>query len=160
MAMKYMQEIFDVDRDLGLWMLLFRTRDLLFKTRVRELRQVVGVTEAEAGVLSCISLLGGSATPTEISRYIVREPHSVSALLSRMEKNGLIMKVNDLSRKNLIRALMTDKGKRQYTYIEKRDSIHKIMALLSDRERCQLRLSMEKLCKGVLGDKGMEAPWP
>jgi DNA-binding MarR family transcriptional regulator len=51
------------------------------------------------------------AREMELSRLLSREPHSMSALVNRMEKNGLVTKKRDLKRKNLVRVSVTPKGK-------------------------------------------------
>lgn len=58
-----------------------------------------GITPEQAGVLFCIKVIGKEATPAKISRYTIREPYTVSAMLNRMERKGLIKKVKDLDRK-------------------------------------------------------------
>jgi len=63
------------------------------------------------------------ATPSEISRWLLREPHSTSGLITRMEKDGLVTKVDDLERKNMLRVAMTEKGREAYEKSTDRESI-------------------------------------
>lgn len=80
-----------VDQDYELWVLLHQPRDAVFKAREKELSPY-GISTMQAAVLFIILAIGNEATPTEISRWLLREPHSVSNLLSRMEKEGLVTK--------------------------------------------------------------------
>ena len=83
------------DQDYNLWVLLHQAKDAVFKAREKELSQY-GISAMEAAALFIIQAIGDKATPAEISRWIFREHHTVTALLSRMEKKGLITKVKDL----------------------------------------------------------------
>ena len=68
-----------------------------------------------------------------------------------MEKQGLVRKVKDLDRKNLVRVVLTEKGREAYYHSTKRESIHQIMSFLSEEERQQLRH-----CLQTLRDKARE----
>ncbi|MBM3148827.1 MAG: winged helix DNA-binding protein, partial [Chloroflexi bacterium] len=89
-------------------------------------------------------------TPAQISRWMVRKPHSISGLLSRMEKAGLIRKTKDLHKKNLVRVSLTEKGEAAYKLAMKREMLHKIMSSLSPEQRKQLSSALE-----ILRDKGL-----
>jgi len=139
-----MKNISPVDEDYNLWVLLHQTTDAVLRARQKELDQF-GISVIEVGVLVVIQAIGEKATPAEISRRIFREPHTVSALLNRMEKRGLLRKTNDLGRKNLVRVSITEKGRQAYDKSTRRKSIHKIMSSLSEEERQQLGSCLEKL---------------
>lgn len=66
-------------------------------------------------------------------------------MMSRMEKQGLVTKANDLHRKNVVRVFLTDKGWQLYHQATKRESIHMVMSCLSDEEGRQLVSSLKKL---------------
>jgi DNA-binding MarR family transcriptional regulator len=132
------------DQDHDLWMLLTHTRYAIYRAREKELQRY-GVSPEQVGVLFIVQALGNKATPSEISRYILRQPHSVSALIERMSEKGLVKKVHDLDKKNLVRVSLTDKGKKLYDNSTKRGPIHKIMGILSNEERTQLKNILDKL---------------
>jgi DNA-binding MarR family transcriptional regulator len=92
-----------------------------------------------------IQLVGDKATPAEISRGLFREPHSISEILGRMEKQGLLRRTKDTGRRNLVKAELTDKGREAYTRSAKRESIHKIMSVLSREEHQQLELYLRRI---------------
>lgn len=132
------------DGDYNLVSLIRQTRDAVIKARERELAHI-GISSIQASLLFTLKEIGNKATPAEISRRLVREPHTVSALLTRMEKKGLIRKIKDLPRKNMIRVTMTQKGKTVYNHSTKRVSMHEIMSTLSEDGKKVLHLLLEKL---------------
>ena len=138
-----------------LWMMLHQARDAIFKLREKELRKF-DISTPKAEILFTIEAIGYRATPTEISRRLLREFHSISSILSRMEKQGLIKKVNDLDRKNLVRVCLTDKGKHVYNEASKRETILKILSCLPETERQQMASSLRKLRDEALKNLGIE----
>jgi len=136
--------ILENDEDYNLWVLLHQTTDALLRARQKELDQF-DISVIEVGVLVVTQAIGEKATPSEISRRIFREPHTVSALLNRMEKKGLVKKTQDLDRKNLVRVSITEKGRQAYDNSTGRKSIRRIISSLSEEERQQLRSYLEKL---------------
>ena len=139
-----MEKISNDDQDFNLWVLLTRAREAMGKARKKELFPY-GVSHREAAVLYVVQSIGGKATPAEIARWQAREPHLVSALLSKMVNKGLVRKVKDLSKKNRVRVELTDKGLEVYYKSLKRESVHKIMSVLSEEERRQLTSCLEKI---------------
>lgn len=116
----------------------------MFKARQKELSQY-GISAMEAAALFIIQAIGNKPTPAEISRWIFREHHTVTALLSRMEKKGLITKVKDPDRKNTWRVGLTEKGQNAYRQSVKRESIHAAMSPLSQNERQQFESYLKKV---------------
>ena len=145
--------ISDQDADYSLWLLLIHTRDAIGRLRRKELQQL-DINGRQAATLRIIHLLGDNATPTEVSRWLFREPHSVSEILTRMQKNGLIRRV-DSGRKNRVRILLTEKGREANNHSTKRESIHKIMSCLCEQERQQLQLLLQKLRDRALEELGV-----
>jgi len=143
------------DNDYGLWWLFLQTRRAFHRTRVKELFQY-GITAEEARVLFIVHSVGRKATPAEISRWTLRASHTVSGLLIRMEKKGLIRKVHDLDRKNMVRVVMTRKGRKAYSNSAERVSVHQILSCLSEEEFQQLRLLLEKLLDRALKVGGID----
>ncbi len=138
-----------------LWIMLHQARDAIFKLRAKELKKF-GISTPKAEILFTVEAIGYRATPAEISRHLLREFHSISSILSRMEKQGLVKKVNDLDRKNLVRVYLTDKGKQIYHEARKRETILKILSCLSETEGQQLASSLQKLRDEALKELGIE----
>ena len=133
--------------------LLFQANDTLLRARDNELRQF-GISVRQAAVLFTVKAVKGPATPAEISRWLFREPHTVSGLLNRMEKQGLVRKVKNLERKNLIRVVLTEKGEEAYQQARESKVIRKILSCLSLKERNNLGTYLDKLRNKALGELG------
>ncbi len=73
------------DEDHDLWLLLTHTRYAIYRAREKELQRYK-VSPEQTSVLFIVQALGNRATPSEISRFILRQPHTVSALIERMAK--------------------------------------------------------------------------
>ena len=149
------------DRDYNLWILLCQARDTIFKARGKELTQC-GVTVEQACILFVVQAIGDKATPTEISRWMLREPHTISTILTRMEKDGLVSKSKDLDKKSRVIVALTEKGRQVYSQSSKRNSIREIISCLSEEEHNQLGSLLEKLRDNALKNiaKVAKPPFP
>jgi DNA-binding MarR family transcriptional regulator len=132
------------DKDYNLWVILEQARTAVGTARDKELYPYK-ISFMKAAVLFIVDSIGSEATPAEISRWILRRSHSVSGLLERMEKDGLIKKTKDLPRRNLVRVTLTDKGKQALKESLRRESIHNVMAILSESEQEQLYSMLQRI---------------
>ena len=138
-----------------LWVLLSRTRDAVFKARQKELNQW-NISIVQAAVLSSLYDADEKATPAKISRWIFREPQSVSEVLGRMESRGLLRKIKDLDKKNRVRVVLTEQGREMYhSKSSNAESIWNIMSCLSDEERQQMSSYLRKIQDAALKELGM-----
>ena len=103
----------NLNPDHELKLLLWQVYHAVFRARQNELRSA-GISPIEFAVLFIIKALGASVTPAEMSRYLFREPHTISELLIRMVKKGLVRKVMDSERANRRRILITKAGEEAY----------------------------------------------
>ena len=149
----------NTDEIFNLWSMLEQVHSGITLARDRELEQH-GLSTIKASALFIIDSIGNEATPAEISRWILRRPHSVSGLLDRMEKDGLVIRTKDLPKKNQVRITLTQKGLQASERVLKRASIHKIAACLSDKEQKQLRSYLESLRDSALKELGDESEHP
>ena len=133
-----------LDEDLNLWILLAQTRALLFIAGESELAKY-GVSLMQGWTIFTIKAIGDRATPAEIARWLGREPHTVSSLLSRMVDLGLVVKEKSLDKKNLVRIILTQKGEELYQSAIGMQPIHEILGSISPEERVQLKSVLEKL---------------
>ena len=149
------------DAEFELWWLIHQTTHLMTRARDRELRRY-GLLIVQAGILFAVQVLGNRAMPVELARWLAREPHTISGVLDNMVKKGLVRKVKDLDRKNLVRVAITDKGRQVYSEIADRSSIHDMMLSLSEEDRDRLRGYMERLRAKALTHlgTGQELPAP
>ena len=82
-------------------------------------------------------------TLAEISRWIMRELHSVSSLINRMDKLGLVKKTKG-PEANKISVILTDKGRKLYSHTTNQ-SITMIFSTLSPEEKKQFQSHLKKL---------------
>ena len=143
------------DEDQDLWLLLTHARYAIFRAREKELMRY-GVSPEQVGLLFVVQALGNKATPAALSRHILRQPHTVSALVDRMARRGLVKKVKDLDRKNLVRVVMTEKGQKTYEISTKRGPIHRIMNTLSREEKKEFREYLERLLAKARKEIGLD----
>ena len=139
-----MKAIHFTDQDYNLLVLLAQTSDAVLKAWQKELDEY-NISVERAAALLAIRAIGDEATPSQISRWLSREPHTVSGLLNRMGKAGLVMMVKDLDKKNMVRVVLTNKGRKAYHQSIRQESIHQIMVSLSEEERQQLRSCLQTL---------------
>ena len=145
-----MKNLQTIDKDYQTWWTILHSRRAMRKVRAKELLRY-RITPEEAAVLFVVHTAGPRVTPADISRWILREPHSTFGLLQRMEKKGLVRKVKDLERKNLIRVLLTEKGREAYVKSAERVSIHRVMSSLSEEEQEKLRTLL-----GIIWSRALE----
>ena len=145
----------DGDEFQDLYLLFARARYLTFRSRERELQRY-GLTPEQSQVLFVTRALKNKATPAAISRLLLRQPHTVSAIVDRMAKKGLIKKSKDLERKNMVRVSLTEKGKEAYELTTKRGPIHRILATLNKDERKKFHLYLERVLSKARDELGMD----
>lgn len=152
---------YSTDELYNLWTMLEQVHSGITLARDRELEQH-GLSTIKASALFIVQSIGNEATPAEISRWILRRPHSVSGLLDRMEKDGLIKKAKNLHKKNLVRVTITPKGKKGLEISAKRKTINQILNALSEDERKQLYIYLDKLRNKALKVAGIahKPPFP
>jgi DNA-binding MarR family transcriptional regulator len=71
------------------WSLLHRVRDVLMRCEDERFGPY-GITSEQYGVLVTLKYMGGSGRPIDIARWLGRAPNSVSMLIDRMVKAGLV----------------------------------------------------------------------
>ena len=147
-----MAKITFLDENYSLWLLLFQTRSALFKARQKKVGKYIHFNMAAA--LVTIWAFDGKTTPAMLSRRLFLEPHSVSELVIRMEKKGLITKKKDSKRENIIRVSITEKGRKFCLQAVQADFVRNIMASLSDEQKEQLRVCLRILYEEALKELG------
>ncbi len=146
----------EINRATKLSYLLKQTSDAISTSRENELRQY-NVTPEQVGVLTCIYNLGEEVSPADLTRWLSRRPSTISILLKRMEKQGLIVKRPDAKKKNVIRLSLTEKGREVYGYAIKAHAFVNIFNVLSSEKQQQfwdlLKPLLDQALKSIHGDK-------
>lgn len=144
----------EFDEYYRLWLLLAQTRSAIFKVRHKVIGQYLHPNQAAA--LVSIWAMQGQITPAVLSRRLFLEPHSVSELIMRMQKKGLVSKKKDKKRGNVVRISMTEKGKEMCRHVMGKELIARVMSVLTDKQRDQLRTCLTVLMTEALRELGME----
>ena len=134
-----------------MWVLLDNAHFAVSRARILELSQY-NLTKEQAQVLYILLNSGGSATQTQISDFTMRQHHSVSTLVNRMNKDGLVNKDKDPTGKGF-RIYITKKGRDRYRKVTG-ESMEMIFSSLSPDEIQQLTRYLEQLqqtARGLLG---------
>ena len=139
-----MKKPVEPDQDFVMWVLINQSRDLLFRAWGNELEEH-SLTTMQSIVLDIVNKLGNKASPTGIAKWLLREPNSISSLLIRMEKQGLVTRSVNPDKKRKVDIALTEKGKQAFRHSLKKDSIHDIMSCLSKMERQTLMTLVRKV---------------
>jgi len=150
------------DKDYTLLTSLLQVGDIFVKIRERELLQQ-NLSATSAQILFLVDAMGKDVTPAKISRMLLREPHSVSGILMRMEKQGLIKRAKNMERKNLIRVTLTAKGENALKQAMKKEGVKHVMSKISEEQRRGLKQTLANLKeagKKELNLSPKALPWP
>ncbi|MFC1945105.1 MarR family winged helix-turn-helix transcriptional regulator [Chloroflexota bacterium] len=133
-------EIQYINPDYALLALLYQARFAVARVRNDALRQF-GITEVQSAILNIVQASDGPVIPSYIARQMFRDRHVVSEALDRMEKRGLVTKVKDLERKNLVRVSLTEKGEEicRRAMVVDVEAVSKTLSTLSQEERNNLK---------------------
>jgi MarR family multiple antibiotic resistance transcriptional regulator len=94
----------------------------------------IGLTVPQTLVLSIVATSPEPITPMKLSKSMHREPHTISALLTRMEAQGLVKKERNLERGNWVRVTLTKKGKEAFERQLGAGKVRNITSCLSKQE--------------------------
>ena len=130
------------DLDWHIWLLMSRARDSALELRKRELSQY-DITTMNAAVLFILDTIGKRITITDLARNLFRKHHTMSTLVTRMEKQALVKKVK--GPRNIVWVSITNKGRQVYQQSIKRESISRAFSDLNEDELNQLAVSLEKI---------------
>mgnify|MGYP001102821487 CR=1 FL=1 len=145
-----MDDVLKLDENEKAWVQLFRTFRALERAGEVELERF-GLSVIEAAVLHALKTADEPVIPAKLSRWLYREPHTMSGLLNRMEKKGLVKRSKDMEKKNLVRVILTKKGDQAFQKQWEARIVPKITSFLSKKELDNLKKSLNKLESRALG---------
>lgn len=91
--------------------LLHDTADLLSKCE-DAVHAEFGLSQQQYLILMTIEILSNSSVKiVDVARRVNRNSNSISMIIDRMERNGLVERVRDLPDRRSVHLLLTDKGK-------------------------------------------------
>jgi len=132
--------------DKGAWMLLrqvatlvSRCEDLVFAEH--------GLTRERHAVLMAMKHIDGSARPTDVARWLDLSPNSVSMIIDRMVKVGLVKRTRDRKDRRIV--FLTSTGKAEKAYVLATTAgwelIQEILSPLPDKDKRTLVKLLETL---------------
>ncbi len=102
----------NIERDglvLRSWSLLHRVHDVFMRCEDERFNPY-GITSEQYGVLVTVKYMGGSGRPVDIARWMGRAPNSISMLIDRMVKAGLVKRARDRKDRRAVNVTMTNKA--------------------------------------------------
>ena len=126
------------------WLLIGRARHLMLEARQKELAPY-NISPRQAYVVDILYNLGRKATLAELAKHVDREVNTLSQQMTRMESDGLVTKTQETPKSRLLKFELTEKGVTAYENSLKRQSIKKIMSVLSEEEKKTLIGMMQKV---------------
>jgi len=122
-------------KDENVWCLLLRTWFAILRLRQIELSSF-GMTVEQSSILTVIEHAHGSATARELELYTMRQQHSISTLVNRMLKAGLLDKEKEQGEKRN-RIIITEAGRDILKQLPT-DSIKTVFSALDNSEKKNL----------------------
>ena len=141
------------DEFFTLWVLIAQTKDAILRARERDYARF-GISNERRAILYIIQNNGGRANPVEISRYLFRELHSVTEMLKRMEKDGLIDRFKGTG-KSKVEVGLTDKGLDVFNQSIYNETDQRTFSVLNKRERERLASYLWRLRGKAFHDLGI-----
>ncbi len=142
------------------WFLLHEVDTGIQRSMESELK-AFGISVIATGLLYILKSSDEPVTLTELSGWLFRKPHSISELVSRMAKQGLVTKTADPHKKKGVRVSITKKGDQILSeYMEEMQVIRRIMSSLSEEETQTFRACLEKIRKRVIEELVLSAQKP
>jgi len=136
----------------ALWVALTRAYYYMHKIREKELHRI-GLTVAQSTVLDIIDELDKSDIDVilvEISKRLLKAASTTTEIMKRMEVNGLVRRIQDLDRKNIVRIEMTDRGKALYEQSRGVKYLKDVFTKVTPGRRYSLLTYLNKLTEAAM----------
>ena len=136
---------------LRLWLLLRRVGDTLMLCQ-DSIFSKYGLTTEQWGVLTSIKSRG-PLRPTDLASILERTTNSISMLVDRMVKAGLVRRTRDRKDRRVVTVSMTSKGEKavEPAVIAGWEFIHEILSPLSYDDQCVLASMLETVKCQLIG---------
>ena len=121
---------------LRLWFMIHRTHEMLKMCEDRVFGEYKLTTEQYV-VLVTIKYLDGPVRPTDVARWLGRSPNSISMMVDRIVKAGLLRRVRDRRDRRAVFLIITSKGEKALkpATLAGWEFIQKILSPLSTEDR-------------------------
>jgi DNA-binding MarR family transcriptional regulator len=131
-----------------LWRLFAYTYRLYNNVYIRQLRQC-GLSPETAATLSAIYQMDHDPHPVDLARLAKRKPQTMTTMLNKLLKRGLIEKYTDEQRKNTSRERLTKKGETAYNKAININLYRQILSILPEDKSVLFREFLEELLKNI-----------
>jgi DNA-binding MarR family transcriptional regulator len=131
------------DPDINLYILLDQTDGIVINAVELEIKHL-RITQPQVRILTILSRENRPVTLEDLANWTLKEFNSVSTLINRMEKKGLVKKTKKTGDLKTY-VILTEKGSKLYHKGVTERSIHLIFDKLSEEERKQLKDLLKKV---------------
>src|SRR5512136_325693 len=128
-----MSESIELSENQKAWLRLETIMAVMERARNLELARI-GLNIPQASVLYCLKASKEPMTPMKLARMMHKQPHTVSALVHRMEAQGLVSTKKDMRRKNWVRVSLTKNGEEALKLWANATEVPDIVSCLSKKE--------------------------
>jgi len=124
---------------LKLWRQVYQTYTLLKKCE-NQIFEEYGLTTEQFAVLTTIDYLSGPVKVTDIALWLERSTNSISMIVDRMVKAGLVRRIRNTRDRRVVQVVNTSKGKNALkpATVASLDVVRKIMSPISLEEKSTL----------------------
>ena len=129
------ENFFQVKTMLSAWAILHKACATVMRCE-EVMFSKVGITPQQYAVLAVFKGSKSPVTPTEVARQLDRRTNSITLIVDRMEKAGLIKRVRNLQDRRTIQLVMTKKGLEAFDRATKpgTDFVKEILSCLTEKE--------------------------
>ena len=117
------------------WALYHQTYNLLYRCE-EVMFSKVGLTPQKYMVLMAIRLIEDPVTISDIAQWLDRNTNSISLIIDRMKKDGLVIRSRNIGDRRTVRLSLTQKGKEKLDQanVPGWDLVQELMSPLSEKE--------------------------
>jgi DNA-binding MarR family transcriptional regulator len=124
---------------LRLWRRLYETYTVLKRCEDRTFEEH-GLTTEQYAVLVSLSYLGQPARVTDIAQWLERSTNSISMIVDRMVKAGLVRRVRDKVDRRVVYVSRTSKAESMFrpATVDSLANVRKILSVVADKDKVTL----------------------
>ena len=128
------------------WLLLHQTHNLVLRCEASVFAQD-GLTPQKHAILMAIRYIEDPVTPTEVANWLDRSTNSISLIIDRMVKKGLVKRNRNLRDRRSVRLSITEKGNEMLDQATTSgwELIQHILSPLSDDELVLLSSMLQRV---------------
>ena len=136
------------ESNFDLWLLIGRVNHAIMLLRQKELG-LHNIRVRQTLFLYTLDSLGSRATLSEVAKVMERKVAVISKQAIIMEKDGLIKRVRDTPKSNLLRFKLTKKGLEMVKLARKSKAIDAALSFLKNEERQQMESELNRILVNV-----------